>query len=88
MIFTGIGAPCSKSLVLALNCLQNSMIDEPRWPSAGPIGGEGLAWPAGHLQVDVAVDLLRHILSALCLLTSCCGTLPARLATAQATFST
>src|SRR5262249_38722364 len=35
--------PC----VAALNCLQNSGMLTPRWPSAGPIGGEGLACPAG-----------------------------------------
>src|SRR5207237_515941 len=29
------------------NCLQNSMMFTPCWPSAGPIGGEGLAEPAG-----------------------------------------
>src|SRR4029079_6136983 len=43
----GIGAPFSSSCVAALNALQNSMMLTPRWPSAGPIGGEGLAMPAG-----------------------------------------
>ncbi len=33
--------------VCALNALQNSMMFRPRWPSAGPIGGEGFALPAG-----------------------------------------
>src|SRR4051812_7451398 len=33
--------------VRALNCLQNSMMLTPCWPSAGPIGGAGLALPAG-----------------------------------------
>src|SRR5713101_7077054 len=33
--------------VCALNALQNSMILTPRWPSAGPTGGDGLAAPAG-----------------------------------------
>src|SRR3569623_1410539 len=33
--------------VRALNCLQNSMMLTPCWPSAGPIGGDGLAFPAG-----------------------------------------
>src|SRR6478672_2221576 len=33
------------SWVLALNCLQNSMMFTPLAPSAGPIGGEGLAAP-------------------------------------------
>src|SRR5215475_7159213 len=44
---TGIGIPFSILAVAALNCLQKSMIARPRWPSAGPIGGEGLAAPAG-----------------------------------------
>src|ERR1700687_3441449 len=33
--------------VAALKALQNSMILTPRWPSAGPTGGDGLAAPAG-----------------------------------------
>ena len=33
--------------VRALNCLQNSMMFTPCWPSAGPMGGAGLALPAG-----------------------------------------
>src|SRR6185436_11699863 len=33
------------SWVLALNCLQNSMMFTPLAPNAGPIGGEGLAAP-------------------------------------------
>ena len=33
--------------VWALNALQNSMMFRPRWPSAGPIGGDGFALPAG-----------------------------------------
>src|SRR5436853_5056833 len=44
---TGIGIPFSIFAVAALNCLQKSMMARPRWPSAGPIGGEGLAAPAG-----------------------------------------
>src|SRR5215467_2856754 len=47
VMVTGIGMPFSWSWVLALNALQNSMMLRPRWPSAGPIGGEGLAAPAG-----------------------------------------
>src|SRR5271154_4302335 len=47
VITTGIGVPFSVPCVLALNCLQNSMMLRPRWPSAGPIGGDGLAAPAG-----------------------------------------
>ena len=43
----GSGSPGSTFCVCALNALQNSMILRPRWPSAGPIGGEGFALPAG-----------------------------------------
>src|SRR5512134_372413 len=32
--------------VRALNCLQNSMMLTPCWPSAGPTGGAGVAAPA------------------------------------------
>src|SRR5205807_4054412 len=39
--------PGSIFCVCALNALQNSMMFSPRWPSAGPIGGLGLALPAG-----------------------------------------
>src|SRR5579872_868978 len=47
VIVTGIGMPFSWSWVLALNALQNSMMFRPRWRNAGPIGGDGLAAPAG-----------------------------------------
>ena len=47
VIVTGIGMTFSWSCVLALNALQNSMMLRPRWPKAGPIGGDGLAAPAG-----------------------------------------
>src|SRR6476659_2656097 len=47
VITVGIGAPFSSSCVAALKALQNSMMLTPRWPSAGPIGGDGLAMPAG-----------------------------------------
>src|SRR3954451_19348971 len=33
--------------VWALKALQNSMMLTPCWPSAGPTGGAGLAWPPG-----------------------------------------
>src|SRR5213080_2894125 len=33
--------------VWALNALQNSMMFTPCWPSAGPTGGAGFAWPPG-----------------------------------------
>src|ERR1700730_18021230 len=44
---TGIGEPFSSCWVCALKDLQNSMMLRPRWPSAGPIGGDGFAAPAG-----------------------------------------
>src|SRR5690606_19882199 len=39
--------PGSTFWVCALKALQNSMMLRPRWPSAGPMGGEGFALPAG-----------------------------------------
>src|SRR5665213_3046820 len=42
---TGIIRPAS-FLVTALNSLQKPMMLTPCWPSAGPTGGAGLAWPA------------------------------------------
>src|SRR5216684_4691965 len=40
--------------VWALKPLQNSMILTPCWPSAGPTGGEGLAFPAGICSLTTA----------------------------------
>src|SRR3954469_284064 len=47
VITTGIGRPGSSFCVAALKALQNSMMLRPRWPSAGPMGGDGFALPAG-----------------------------------------
>src|SRR5687767_1435491 len=47
VITTGSIRPGSTFCVWALNALQNSMMFRPRWPSAGPMGGEGFALPAG-----------------------------------------
>ena len=47
VITTGSIRPGSIFCVWALNALQNSMMFRPRWPSAGPMGGEGFALPAG-----------------------------------------
>src|SRR5439155_7053338 len=44
-MITGITRPRWAS-VRALNCLQNSMMLTPCWPSAGPTGGAGVAAPA------------------------------------------
>jgi hypothetical protein len=46
VMITGVGRPGSSLEVAALNALQNSMMFRPRWPRAGPTGGDGLAWPA------------------------------------------
>ena len=46
-ITTGTGMPTSMPCVCALNCLQNSMMFTPCWPSAGPTGGLGFAFAAG-----------------------------------------
>src|SRR5690349_6955773 len=46
VISTGIVVPMSFA-VWALNALTNSMMLMPCWPSAGPTGGAGEAWPPG-----------------------------------------
>src|SRR5215472_10048343 len=67
---TGIGEPFSSFCVWALNALQNSMMLRPRWPSAGPIGGEGFAAPAGtcNFRKPVTFFAMSHSLrrSRLC----------------------
>src|SRR6185437_11171980 len=45
--------PGSRFCVCALNVLQNSMMLRPRWPSAGPIGGDGFALPAGTCSLII-----------------------------------
>src|SRR5580704_19192797 len=55
VITTGIGELRSRFWVWALNALQNSMMLRPRWPSAGPIGGDGLAAPAGTCSLRYPV---------------------------------
>ena len=47
VITTGTGMPGSMFCVAALKSLQNCMMLSPRWPSAGPTGGDGFALPAG-----------------------------------------
>src|SRR5919198_5495729 len=42
--------------VCALNCLQNSMMFTPCWPSAGPTGGAGLAMPAVICSLMIAAS--------------------------------
>ena len=43
----GVGTPGSKCAVRVLNSLQNSIDLTPRAPRAGPMGGVGVAFPAG-----------------------------------------
>src|SRR5215831_17908377 len=64
-MITGIGIPFSIFWVCALNALQNSMMLRPRWPSAGPIGGDGLAAPAGtcNLRNPVTFFAISHSFS-------------------------
>src|SRR5215510_9488124 len=50
---TGITSPAC-CCVRALNCLQNSMMLMPCWPSAGPTGGAGVALPALHCSFTIA----------------------------------
>src|SRR5882762_5755178 len=50
---TGITSP-AWCWVRALNCLQNSMMLMPCWPSAGPTGGAGVALPALHCSFTIA----------------------------------
>ena len=50
-ITTRTGMPFSMFAVAALEALQKSMMFSPRWPSAGPIGGEGFAAPAGTVSL-------------------------------------
>ena len=47
VITTGTGIPGSMHWVTALNSLTKAMMFRPRWPSAGPTGGDGFALPAG-----------------------------------------
>ena len=47
--------------VCALKALQNSMILTPRWPSAGPTGGDGIGRAGGNLQLDLSDNFFRHL---------------------------
>src|ERR1700758_4209865 len=60
---SGIGMPGSSFWVCALNALKNSMILSPRWPSAGPIGGEGFALPAGTCNLMIPTIFLAIYVS-------------------------
>ena len=54
MISTGMVVPFI-SLVRSLNCITNWPMFTPCWPSAGPTGGAGVAWPPGHWSFTFAV---------------------------------
>src|SRR5579862_8797290 len=60
---TGITSPAS-ALVTALNSLQNAMMLTPCWPSAGPTGGAGFAWPAGICSFTIACSFFAISISS------------------------
>src|SRR4051795_3198418 len=65
---TGIVTPMSPE-VWALNAFTNSMMLMPCWPSAGPTGGAGEAWPPGACSLIVvrtflAMSDLLHLVVA------------------------
>src|SRR6184192_365665 len=49
--------------VAALNSLQNPMMLTPCWPSAGPTGGDGFAFPAGSCSFTIPVTFFAIFLS-------------------------
>src|SRR5580704_12715933 len=53
--------PSGSLAVLALNCLQKSMMFTPCGPSAVPTGGAGVALAAGNCNFTVAVTFLAII---------------------------
>src|SRR5208283_1227387 len=64
---TGMISPAS-ALVAALNSLQKPMMLTPCWPSAGPTGGAGLAWPAGicNLMMPVTFFAIKNYAFSTC----------------------
>src|SRR5688572_30270444 len=60
-MITGMISP-GESLVRALNCLQNSMMFTPCWPSAGPTGGAGFACAPGTCSLSYPVTFLAIFL--------------------------
>src|SRR3981189_3474888 len=47
--------------VAALNSLQKPMMFTPCWPSAGPTGGEGFAFPAGSCSLTIPVTFFIYL---------------------------
>src|ERR1700722_4960353 len=56
---TGKIIPSGSFCVLALNCLQKSMMLTPWGPSAVPTGGAGVALPAANCSL-VVIDLFHR----------------------------
>src|SRR4030095_8542320 len=52
----------SSFCVLALNALQKSMMLTPAWPSAGPTGGAGVAFPAGICSLICPTTFFMNLL--------------------------
>src|SRR4051794_37475856 len=61
---TGMVVPMSPE-VAALNALTNSMMLMPCWPSAGPTGGAGVAWPPGACSLMVVRTFFAMLLDLL-----------------------
>src|SRR5260221_4994460 len=47
--------------IAALNSLQKPMMLTPCWPSAGPTGGEGFAFPAGSCSLTIPVTFFAIV---------------------------
>src|SRR5262250_2508266 len=58
---TGKIIPSGSFCVLALNCLQKSMMLTPWGPSAVPTGGAGVALPAGNCNLMVVCSFFGGI---------------------------
>src|SRR5262245_12801664 len=58
---TGKIIPSGSFAVLALNCLQKSMMFKPCGPSAVPTGGAGVAFPAGSCSLIVVCTFFGGI---------------------------
>src|ERR1700686_3719022 len=65
---TGKIMPSGSLAVLALNCLQKSMMFKPCGPTAVPTGGAGVALPAGNCNLIVVCTFLAMSLPQINLL--------------------
>src|SRR5690606_16193960 len=76
---TGRIRPGSTFFVASLNCWTNCGADTPWGPSAGPTGGAGVALPAGHCSLTMAVIFFLAInFSPFVVIASARGGLPTR----------